>query len=252
MYEENSIFKQPEDDNVRVWRYMDFTKLVSLIESKHLFFTRADKFDDPFEGSWPKMNVNARNKIPPLIAKKDHEKYLKGMSRFGDSNKIWRKQVAINCWHKNDHESAAMWKLYLKSNEGVAIQSTYLKLRESITDDENVYLGIVEYIDYEKEWINDGRRGSPYVYKRKSFEHEQEIRAIVLKHPRIGKNGGIIDSETINHGVKIKVDIEQLIENIYVAPSAPDWFSDLVSAIVQHYGYNFNVVRSKLDGRPLF
>ena len=27
------------------------------------------------------------------------------------------KEVAVNCWHLNEHESAAMWKVYLKSNE---------------------------------------------------------------------------------------------------------------------------------------
>ena len=36
--------------------------------------------------------------------------------------------TAVNCWHINEHESAAMWDLYLKSNEGIAIQSTYQKL----------------------------------------------------------------------------------------------------------------------------
>jgi len=44
-----------------------FTKFVSLIDSRRLYFTRADKFDDPFEGSWPKMNVVARQYVPPEI-----------------------------------------------------------------------------------------------------------------------------------------------------------------------------------------
>ena len=39
-----------------------------------------------------------------------------------------REEFAINCWHLNDHESAAMWKLYLKSNEGIVIQSTFTNL----------------------------------------------------------------------------------------------------------------------------
>ena len=63
MYEEHPIFIQPENEDIKVWRYMDFTKLVSLIDSLRLYFTRADKFEDPFEGSFPKINVAARRKV---------------------------------------------------------------------------------------------------------------------------------------------------------------------------------------------
>ena len=60
------------------------------------------------------------------------------MADMGKINKHWPKYNAINCWHMNDHESAAMWKLYLKSNEGIAVQSTYETLRDSIIDEEKV------------------------------------------------------------------------------------------------------------------
>jgi hypothetical protein len=44
-----------EDSNI-IWRYMDFTKFVSLLDRSALFFARADKFKDQFEGSWTKKN----------------------------------------------------------------------------------------------------------------------------------------------------------------------------------------------------
>ncbi|MFA5922238.1 MAG: hypothetical protein WC856_13260 [Methylococcaceae bacterium] len=238
MYKEHPTFDQPENEIIKVWRYMDFTKFVSFIESRRLYFTRADKFDDPFEGSWPKLNVAARG--TPI--KGEYSRLCQNMPRYN----------AINCWHMNEHESAAMWKLYLKSDEGIAIQSTYLKLRESINDDEKVYLGVVKYIDYESECIDAGNLLSPFVSKRKSFEHEREIRALVQKWPTHNGKSFEFDQETIIHGIKIKVDIEKLIEKIYIAPSAPDWFSGLVNAVVQHYGYNFNVVHSKMNERPIF
>jgi hypothetical protein len=43
-----------------IWRYIDFTKLVSILNSRSLFFARADQFDDPFEGSSTQANVEAR------------------------------------------------------------------------------------------------------------------------------------------------------------------------------------------------
>lgn len=41
----------------------------------------------------------------------------------------------ISCWHMNEYESAAMWKLYAKSSDAIAIQTTFQKLCESIGDE---------------------------------------------------------------------------------------------------------------------
>jgi len=269
MYEANPIFVQPENDDIPVWRYMDFTKFVSFVESQSLYFARADKFDDPFEGSLPKMNVVGRETVQRRILSSPHfpqearETYLKQIASTGEINQYWRKFYAINCWHMNEHESAAMWKLYLKSNEGIAVQSTYRKLRESIIDDEKVYLGKVKYIDYEKESIdhyygpnftNDFifNMFAPFVYKRKSFEHEREVRALIERLPTTSGEQIGHYQDTIAHGVKIKVDVKRLVENIYIAPSAPDWLPSLVSTVAQRYGFMFQVVHSRLSEQPLF
>lgn len=114
-----------------------------------------------------------------------------------------------------------------------------------------MYVGLVKYIDYETEWIDAGNLLSPFVHKRKSFEHEREIRALVTKWPK-GENGIDFNQETIDYGLKVKVDVERLIEKIFVAPSSPAWFADLVRAVVQRYGYDFQVVQSKLNDQPVF
>ena len=36
----------------QLWRFIDFPKFVSLLDQRALFFTRADKLEDPFEGTW--------------------------------------------------------------------------------------------------------------------------------------------------------------------------------------------------------
>jgi hypothetical protein len=153
------------------------------------------------------------------------------------------------------HESAAMWKSYLKSNEGIAVQSTYANLRDSIIDDERVSLGVVKYIDYEIESFVTGDLITPFIYKRKSFEHEQELRALVVKvskEKKKKKKKLDFSKETIDRGLEIRVDLKCLIRKIYVAPSAPDWFADVVKRVVRRYNYEFEVVHSKLDEQPLF
>lgn len=131
------------------------------------------------------------------------------------------------------------------------IYISYRNLRDSFDDDEAILIGLVKYIDYDRQWINakDAENFlTSFLYKRKSFEHEREIRALVLKGPQ----NLDFSQEPIGHGLKIKVDLKRLIEKIYVAPSAPEWFAELVRALIHRYGYAFEVVHSKLDAQPLF
>jgi hypothetical protein len=251
MYEEHPVFVQPDNEDIKVWRYMDFTKLISLIDSRRLFFARADKFKDPFEGSWPKVNVTAREIIPDVIPAEAREYFLETMRSMSVINKKWPRYHAINCWHMNEYESAAMWKLYLKSDEGIVIQSTYKKLKKSLIDDEPIYIGVVKYIDYEKDFIKSHNSFEPFIHKRKSFEHEREVRCLVIKWPL---HEGKLDfsKDTMGSGLSIRTDIEILIEKIYVAPSVPIWFSELVKAVISRYGYDFPVEHSKLNEQPLF
>ncbi len=50
MHEKHVLFRAPANESERIWRYMDFTKFVSMLHSESLFFCRADKLSDPFEG----------------------------------------------------------------------------------------------------------------------------------------------------------------------------------------------------------
>jgi len=50
-------FKPPANSSARIWRYMDFTKFVFMLETSSLWFSRTDKLGDPFEGSIPQLNI---------------------------------------------------------------------------------------------------------------------------------------------------------------------------------------------------
>jgi hypothetical protein len=246
-------FVAPEDDKIKIWRYMDFTKLISLLDTGCLFFARADSVDDPFEGSYPRKNVELRKSVPKELDGESKDQYLKDINNNNNHYKQWPKYTAISCWHMNEFESAAMWSLYLKSDEGIAIQSSYKKLKKSIIDDEKVYLGVVKYIDYNSHFIEKNNNTLiPFVLKRKSFEHERELRAVMVKKPI---SSGIIDfnKETIKGGVPIKVNIEELIDKIYIAPNAPKWFYSLVKKIINEmYKFDIEVLPSDINNTPMF
>src|SRR5882672_3676568 len=105
-------------DDVTIWRYMDFTKYVDLISTGEIFFCRSDHLGDPFEGSCPEKHHERRIQEIRNLARD----FQREVAMYVMAGMDYRKFVYINCWHMSDHESAALWRLYLKSDEGIAIQ----------------------------------------------------------------------------------------------------------------------------------
>jgi len=50
MKEIPSTIEYPENKNIPIWRYLSFSKFMDLISTNSIFFSRADKFEDNFEG----------------------------------------------------------------------------------------------------------------------------------------------------------------------------------------------------------
>lgn len=280
--EKHPFYKYPENPKQKIWRYMDFTKFVALIDKEALFFPRSTLLDDKYEGSISQETINIFKKkgeqelefhigrypnreIPPEMLEVLQRKLSpSGMlqSKFTRWSKKW---TYISCWHMNEHESAAMWSLYASSNQAIAISSTFKQLFEClkphIFPGNQLTLGMVYYLDYSKEAVPKDFYLSEFFHKRKSFQHESELRAVVQDLPV--KDGpkdenGIINYKLLYYdrvpvaGKSFPIDIENLIEEVYVAPTSPEWFLDLTQRILRKYGIDRVVKRSSLDGDPLF
>jgi len=238
-----ALFMSPENPDVRLWRYMDFTKFVSMLERRGLFLPVVSKLNDPFEGSYARANEVLR----PLVYR--HIKNEFDMSA-GEMVQRLRPFVAASCWHSNDHESAAMWKLYARTDEAVCVQTTFRKLRDAMGAKARV--GMVRYVDYETDWIPESNPLAPFLYKRKSFEHEHEVRALIppANIAEILRSGG---TEENKPGEWVPVDIAQTIERVFIAPDAPDWFLELVQQVTNRYEQGaVPVVRSALAREPFY
>lgn len=76
-------------------------------------------------------------------------------------------------------------------------------------------------------------------FKRKSFEHEQAVRAVIT-FSGVPKGASGIDPTADNplSGQCVSVDLAELIEQVYIAPEAPPWFCDLVDQVSKRYGYH--------------
>jgi hypothetical protein len=238
-----ALFMPPDNLDVPVWRYMDFTKFVSLLENKGLFFPMVAKLQDPFEGSFARGNEVLR----PMVYRHVPNHY--GVT-VGELVQRLRDHVAVSCWHINERESAAMWKLYSKSNEAVCIQSTFRKLYNAVRSVSQV--GEVRYVDYETSWIPESNPLAPFIYKRLSFEHEREVRAIIppkdVATLLTGKT-----SQLNEGGHWVPIELTNVIEKILVAPDAPAWLAALVRRVTDHYQFNsIPVVPSMLGDVPFY
>lgn len=241
---DHPAFSQPQDRSVKLWRYMDFTKFVLMLDTSSLYFSRADLLGDPFEGSYSKGNVIMRPIVYRNVQKP--ENMFEQMTQLSKWIREW---TFVNCWHMNEHESAAMWRLYAKSDEAIVVQSTYVDLVALLPD--NIFVGCVQYIDYDKDWLPEGNAFYPFVHKRKSFEHEREVRAIIQELPIEG-DSVVVGKPNLNPGQYVKVELTLLIQTVRVAPTSPSWLRDLVEAVCRKYGYNWVVAKSSLDAEPVY
>ncbi|OPD56279.1 hypothetical protein BVG01_25045 [Bacillus anthracis] len=253
------MFKEIEGVNsniegkAKLWRYMDFTKLVSLLSTKSIYLCRSDEFKDVFEGVLFGYGVeNARDDIEKMysglgVSKEIIHSQLGKAEKLVDfANKLAehnRKNVFINCWHLNEYESAAMWDLYLKSNEGIAIQTTFDKIKRSLNVcKEEVFIGKVKYIDPTKHKNLIESYLEPFFTKRISFKHEQEVRlvyALTPHHEEYVEN-------PVEIGKNIQVNLADLIERVYVSPDADPWFVDIVKVVLGKFNINVEVIHSDL------
>jgi hypothetical protein len=290
---DHPVYRQPHNPNVKIWRYMDFAKYVALLEESALWFSRADKlgessgdrWGDPFEGTISRGTLQMLSNLRSSIRIESQEsvskerileliEYEKLVEFHIESTKVMREWTYVNSWHMNERESAAMWRLYARTNEAVAVQSTYAKLRDClpastevgkvdmsglsgtwVTEASPVYLGVVQYIDYATEPMPQGNAFHPFIYKRKSFEHEHELRAVIHAVPLVEKpeGGAYLPQELTNleSGRLVQVVLEDLIEGVYVAPTAPTWFRKVVQAVTRKYGLAHKTSHSSLDEAPL-
>jgi hypothetical protein len=229
---------------------MDFAKFLSLLETNSLYFctlrTLAEKYDY-YEGYFPVKELkHGINQLPPSLS-------IESSRRLEAFNKLyssWKDSILVNCWHMNDYESDAMWKIYSLRGQGIAIQSTFGKLCDSfITFNKVVNIIPVEYVNYEAVnksiitnifWIGS--------HKREVFNHEKEIRAIILNKKLV--NNASIPIKVKNGGRYILISVNTLIESVYIAPSSPEWYKKLIEKIIRKYKINAPIINSEIDKKP--
>ena len=241
---EHPAFEQPSNINVRVWRYTSFVKYVSFLQTSSLYLSQVKILakNDPYEGTTTK-NEFTKIELGDKIAIHSQKFRKVGLSTN-----------YVSCWHMNEHESQAMWRLYSSHlSEAVCIQTTYKKLSDALPDipgidSEHYFIGKVKYIDHHVDDMPPDNNFYPIMHKLNSFEHEREIRVVYWK-----RDPGTSNQETLDNypaGIEVPIDIENTIEKIIISPTAPTWFSTTVEQVTRKYGITIPLHKSALANLP--
>lgn len=241
--------QKPEDDDA-LWRYLDFTQFVSILETESLWFSAASGFTDKWEGGLTEYQIKQiSDNIPKFI-----ENRMESVRRLYDA---LRETTYISCWHHRDEETAAMWELYNDRGKEVAIKTTVRNLRRALTWSDDMVMGCVEYEDYNAGGdLFPITRNSPFFHKRLSFDHENEFRVVKSEFnlpERVSMEEGLkeIVAQKGGSGRPISLNPETLIDEVVVSPVVDDWMEELVDSVLKtHEMHDVWVSDSKLGDDP--
>jgi hypothetical protein len=237
-----------------LWRYMDFSKYVAMLASQTLFFSRLDQLQDPFEGAMGNEDTqdawcnhylsffrySMRNPpeghVCPLSEQEIEQEAERILTEFRAGNARKSRITFVNCWYESEHESDAMWRLYAEQSRfAVAIQSTVGLLRKYT--EEQITVGRIRYIDYCKAFPDIS---FPHFFKRKAFEHEREVRAVMID----------MHSDVKVAGKAVGINPQLLILGVKISPLCPLWFLEVVQDVTRKYELNVNIESSSLTKKP--
>lgn len=249
MYERHPNLPDIED-STPLWRYMDLPRFVDLLQRRELHLARADKMQDRWEGAYGPTNAAMRPEVYGAHYAAMQEQLPKLAAHA-------RTHIFLNCWYASDCESAAMWSIYDREGRGVAVRTTKGRLLKSLTGPNGVHGATVQYVDYSTQWIPEGNLFYPFLFKRRSFEHEREYRLLAHWSPktlRADEHNTVIEAEPDipPTGLRESVDLTELVDQIFVSPEASDWFHKVVQKLAEDYGHTWTVQHSELGIDPIY
>lgn len=247
----------PENHECVVWRYMDFTKFVYMLECKSLFFTSIKNLDDKYEGMPTRIASGLIGLIPDENMRNMHIEALGLMPQL-------TKIIYVNCWTKSNNEIATMWKSYANTSYSLAIKSTFGRIQKSFTENKRgrLFGSLIKYKDYDGDYFEFGSLFNCVTHKRKEFESESEFRVMYeypwdVLYPDTTQSRSDqpkeLDLKRLNNmprGLDLKVNLDLLITEVVLGPNTKPWFEDLVRLLLKKHSLNKKISNSRIDADP--
>ena len=225
--EEIRDFPQP-DPNAVIWKYLETRKFEYLLQEKALYLCQVAKLarEEPNEGVMNKFQETAMRKYFASTPEQ-----FENCFHFYES---MRQRAWVTCFSLGGVEKADMWREYCKQppNEGVAIRTTYRRLRNSLgqlVSLANPYPSIAQ-VRYSESEDLVWKLGYLLYQKLPKFSDECEVRVCAFSpQQQFAERTCMIES------VPLPVRLMSLVRHIYVHPRATgDYFDKICDLIAKH------------------
>lgn len=261
---------------MNLYRIISLETFLDIVLNKRERYVRPATWEDTFEGYlFSKLeNQEEKKKIVEYlyydVCSKDCQKVITNMMHLDHS----KKYVYGQCWSELE-ESDALWRIYSYGNHSIQIQTTDEYLKELIQQ-KNIR-GTIRKIEYDMISESDLLKTqmsqlaeaecayTPFLHKRKAFEHEKEHRILIYNSQYDGvtgfktyaamknyiddikgtisdnnlaidllmKNIGSMTSkdEVVNNYYINNIDLNKYIKKITINPLAEEWYVDLIKKL---------------------
>ena len=229
--------EKPLAGNIPIWRYMGLEKFLDLITNNRIRFVRASLLSDKRELSLPLDQLESdyyKTFADIDQSSSKHQQAYEELRHMRDHVSQLKDQVFLNCWSIAQHESYALWKIYLGgAKAGIAIKSSVAALKKSFisSKDRTVHMSRVDYIeDVRTKDIPDRYF---ITNKSKHYEYEKELRLYALDSPN---NHDAINWNLSNmtaSSMLFDVDPSILINEIYLSPFVIGGFRKTIEQVIR-------------------
>ncbi len=216
-----------------ITRYLDLPKFLDLLRSNELHLESADSFDDRLEGTLPEtIRQSFFENIPA------EERNNKSIEELEYENKL---RTNISCWTLGSVDNMALWKIYGRSHQSVAISTTIEKIISSAfswCEEGNIILKKVRYINHAGKLPSGVYSLDKHTFglKHEAYTFEQEVR-VVLTRP----------FGSPKKSLRLPINVNSCITKITVSPESGSWFFDLVADLANKYNVTAPIERSALS-----
>lgn len=236
-------FLQPDDPDISVWRYLDFSKFEWLAQEGRLYMGTADRLGDILEGSMPQAESDHWDEQIRTAETEELRAVLRhNRAFFARMSEGFRSKLHVSCWHVNEYENNVMWNTYTNDSDSVAIKTKYSLVRGNIPN--FAFFGLVRYIDYSAQRFTSDSYNlfDWFMHKEAFFSGEQEARVVVL--PPVEESAArefashFFESTSDAGGVIYAppIPVAKLVLEVVLHPRASEDFAARVAALCSEYG----------------
>ena len=213
------------NENHSIWKYLSFENFLKLVEKKELFFPSCDVDKGYYEGYFSPLD---RQYLIDAFSQDNFSEPEKSVDDVIKKFNEYKKWTYIDCWHINEDENFAMWRIFGKDQYGICLNTTKVKLESVYSDFIDEYglnLYRIKYFKKDEECISFFNTKYAYLRKPYFFVDEKELRGIIQfseQHSRWQK-------EKFPRNVSIPIkDFNTFIDKIIISPNASEEFFNLI------------------------